>query len=141
MAFFISISFYFFIGYLIYLHFKCYTPSQLNPHPLPHSIPHSPFSYNHPLPFHCPGIPLHWYIKPSQDQGPLLPLMPNKAILCYICGLSRVSPNVYSLVAGLVPGSSVVPSWLILLFFLYERGCKLLQFLPLTPPLGSLCSV
>jgi len=28
----------------------------------------------------CPGIPLHWDIKTSQDQGPLLP--PDKAILC-----------------------------------------------------------
>jgi hypothetical protein len=54
----------------------------------------------------CPHIPLHWGIKPSQDQGSLLPLMPNKAILC------------------LVPGSS---GWLILLFFLW--GCKLLQLL------------
>jgi hypothetical protein len=25
-----------------------------------------------PLPPHCPGIPLHWGTKPSQDQGPLL---------------------------------------------------------------------
>jgi hypothetical protein len=25
-------------------------------------------------------------IEPSQDQGPLLPLMPDKAILCYIYG-------------------------------------------------------
>ena len=36
----------------------------------------------HPLPPHPPGIPLHWGIKPSQDQGPLLPLMLGKAILC-----------------------------------------------------------
>jgi hypothetical protein len=33
----------------------------------------------YPLPFHCPSIPLHWGIKPSQDQGPPLPLMPDKA--------------------------------------------------------------
>jgi hypothetical protein len=32
----------------------------------------------------CPGIPLHWVIEPSQDQGTLLLLMPDKAILCYI---------------------------------------------------------
>jgi hypothetical protein len=31
-----------------------------------------------------PHIPLHWGIEPSQDQGPLLPLMPDKVILCYI---------------------------------------------------------
>ena len=49
------------------------------------------------LPY-CPSIPLHWGIKPSQDQGPFLPLMPDKA---------PSTPSV----------------------------------LPLTPPLGSLCSV
>jgi hypothetical protein len=36
----------------------------------------------------------------------LLPLMPYKAILCYICGRSHGSIYVYSLVCGLVPGSS-----------------------------------
>jgi hypothetical protein len=30
------------------------------------------------------GIPLHSVIEPSQDQGPLLELMPDKAILCSI---------------------------------------------------------
>jgi hypothetical protein len=29
--------------------------------------------------------------------------MSDKAILCYICGWSHVSPHVYSLVGGLVP--------------------------------------
>ena len=46
-----------------------------------------PLPYFHegapPLPYlllpHCPSIPLHWDSKPSQDQGPLLPLMPDKA--------------------------------------------------------------
>ena len=33
----------------------------------------------HPLLPHCPSIPLHWGIKPSQDQGPSLSLMPDKA--------------------------------------------------------------
>jgi hypothetical protein len=51
-----------------------------------------------PLVPHCPSIPLHWIIKPSKDQDPHLPLMPDKAPLA--------------------------PS-----------------LLPLTPPLGSLCSV
>ena len=27
---------------------------------------------------HCSSILLHWGIKPSQDQGPSLPLMPDK---------------------------------------------------------------
>ena len=45
----------------------------------------------HPLLPSCPGILQHWGIKPSQDQGPLLPLMSDKAILCYICGWSHRS--------------------------------------------------
>jgi hypothetical protein len=39
----------------------------------------------HPLPPPCTGNLLNWYIQPAQDQGPLLPLMPGNAILCYIC--------------------------------------------------------
>jgi hypothetical protein len=34
---------------------------------------------SHPLLPHCPSIPLHWGIKPSQDQVPPLPLMSEKA--------------------------------------------------------------
>jgi hypothetical protein len=52
------------------------------------------------------AIPYFPNVKPSQDQGPLLPLMSNKTILCYICGWSHGSLHVYSLVGGLVPGSS-----------------------------------
>jgi len=33
----------------------------------------------HPLLPHCPSIPLHWGIKPSQNQESPLPLMPDKA--------------------------------------------------------------
>jgi len=61
-----------------------------------------------------PGIPLYQGIEPSEDQGPLLPLMSNKVILCYICGWSYGSLYVYSLVGGSVPGSSGVSGWLIL---------------------------
>ena len=43
--------------------------------------------------------------KPS-SQGPLLPLMSNKAILGHICGPSHGSLHVYSLVVGPVPWSS-----------------------------------
>jgi hypothetical protein len=45
-----------------------------NPHPTP--LPVTPRKCSpthpptHPLPPHCPSIPLHWGIKPSQDQGP-----------------------------------------------------------------------
>jgi hypothetical protein len=59
----------------------------------------------HPLLPPPPGIPLYWGIEPSQDQGVLLTLMPNKAILCHICSWSHESLNVYPLVGGLVPGS------------------------------------
>jgi hypothetical protein len=86
---------------------------------------------NHPLLPHCPCIPLHWGIKPSQDQGSLLPLMSNKAILCHICGWIHGFLFVYSLVGGLVPGSSGVSGWLILLFFLWV--CKPLQLLQSCP--------
>jgi len=79
----------------------------------------------HPLLPPCPGIPLHWGSKPSQDQGPLFPLMPNKAILCYICSCSHGSFHLYSLVGSLVPGSSLGSGWL--LFFLWS--CKSLHLL------------
>jgi hypothetical protein len=51
-------------------------------------------------------------------QGPLLPWIHDKAILCY---------HMYSYVDGLVPGSSWGSGWLILLFFLW--GCNPLQLL------------
>ena len=38
----------------------------------------------HTLPPHCPSIPLHWGTNPSYVQGAPLPLMLDKAILCYI---------------------------------------------------------
>jgi hypothetical protein len=38
-------------------------------------------------------------------------LLPDKAILCYICSCSHGSLHVYSLVGGLVSGSSGV--WLV----------------------------
>jgi hypothetical protein len=63
--------------------------------------------------------------------SPLIDIQPltfNKAILCYICSWSHRSLHVYSLVDGLVPGSSGVTGWFIL-FLLW--GCKLLQLLQL----------
>ena len=61
-----------------------------------------------PLPPH-PGIPLPLGIEPSRDQG----LMPDKAILCYICCWNHGSLHVYSLVSGLVLGSSGGAVWLV----------------------------
>jgi hypothetical protein len=50
------------------------------------------FSSTHPLLFPVPGIPLHWDVQPSQDQGPLLPLMTDKAISAiYIAGTMNPS--------------------------------------------------
>ena len=122
---------YFFIGYFIYLHFRCCPlPSFPSANPVPFPSPcffegvPSPI---HPLLPHCPSIPLCWGIKPPQHQGPPLPLMPNKAILCYICSWSHGSLHVYSLVGGFIPGRSGVSGWLVLLLFLW--GCKPLQLL------------
>ena len=79
-----------------------------------------PPTHTHLLP--CPGLFLHWGIKHSQDQGPLLPLVSDQAILCYIFDWSYGSLHVYSLVGGLVPGSSGRFGWFIFLFLLW--GCK-----------------
>ena len=125
-----SISLFFlFIGYFIYLHSKCYPLSQFPLHKAP--IPFLPlllwgYSPTYLFLIPCPGIPLHWDIKPSQDQGTPLPLMPDKAILCCICSWIHRSLHACSLVGGLVSGNSRGGSdWLILLFFLW--GCKILQ--------------
>jgi hypothetical protein len=109
--------------------FSLFTFQLLSPFPvspLQPPIPSlSPCFYEDPplptdlLPPHCPRILLCWGIKSPQDQGPLLPLMPKKAILCYIKSWNQGSLHVYSLVGGLVPGSSGGSSWLILLFFLW----------------------
>ena len=80
--------------------------------PYPHPIPsHSPCSPTHPLLLPDSAIPLHWGIEFSQDQGPLLPLMTNRAILCYVCSYSHGALHVYFLVGGLVPGNSGGIDW------------------------------
>ena len=43
----------------------------------------------HPLLPQCSSIPLCWVIEPPQDQGAPLPLMPDKAIFCYISSWSH----------------------------------------------------
>ena len=50
-----------------------------------------PCSPTHPLLLPGPGIPLYWGIRSSQDQGPLLQLMADQAILCYICNQGHSS--------------------------------------------------
>ena len=72
--------------------------------------------------FFALAFPL-WGTEPSQDQGPLLPLMTYQAILlCYICSWSHGFQLVYSLVGGLVPGCSGNTGQFILLVLLW--GCK-----------------
>jgi hypothetical protein len=132
--------FQFFIGYFIYLDFKCYPPlpsfpSTNSPSHPPHpqtlwgcSSTHPP---THPLLPQRPSIALHCVIELPQCQGNPLPLMPDKAILCYISSWSHGSPHVYSLVGGLVPWSFWEYGWLTLLFFLWV--CKHLQLLQSLP--------
>ena len=67
--------------------FQMFSPFHVSPPETPISsflLPLWGCSPIHPLPSSCPSIPLHWGIKHPQDQGALLPLMPHKAILCYI---------------------------------------------------------
>ena len=61
----------------------------------------------------------------------LPPIVPDKVILYYICSWSYGSLHVYSLVGGLVSGSSGVSGWLILSFFLW--GCRPFHFLQSSP--------
>jgi hypothetical protein len=114
-----------FIGYFMYKLPRFPLRSPLLSYPIPCFCEDAP-PPTYPLPSHHPGIPLHWGMELAQDQGLLLLLMPDKAILCYICGWNHGSFHVYSLVGGLVLGSSGGSGWLILLFFLW--GCKPLQF-------------
>ena len=76
------------------------------------SIPSSPFASMrvllYPLTHSC-LIPLA-YPYAGVSSLPTLPLMSDKAILCHICISSSDSRHVYSLVGGLVPGSSGVSS-------------------------------
>jgi hypothetical protein len=53
--------------------------------------------------------------------------MPNDAMLYYICSWIQGFLHVYSLVGGLVPGSSGVSGWLILFFLWGFKALQLLQ--------------
>jgi hypothetical protein len=102
----------FFSLFLLYWIFNVFTFQILSPFPVspwkPPSHPFFPCSmrvFPHPptptsLPWHAPTLGHRVF------QGPLLPLMFDKAIHCYICGGSHGSLHVYSLVESLVPGSS-----------------------------------
>jgi hypothetical protein len=60
----------------------------------------------HPLLPQYSSIPLCWVIKPPQDQGSPLPLIPDKSFLCCICSWSHGFPHMYSMVGGLVLATS-----------------------------------
>ena len=92
------------------------SPFLVSPPKIPYSLPL--LLLNNPPILTSWGIPLHWGIEPSQNQGPFHPLMTNKAILCYIGSWSHESLHVYSLVGGLFPGRSGVTCWFILLFLI-----------------------
>ena len=91
-------------------------------------------------PPHHTGFPLHWGIKPSQDKE--LPMMPDKTIPCYICSWSHGYLHIYSLIGGLVPGSSEVV-WLvdIEVLTMWLKTPSAPSVLSLNLPLGTLCSV
>lgn len=74
-------------------------PSCFPLHKLPIQSPLPPAymrELTHPLPPHLPSISLCRGIKPPQDQGSPIPLMPDKAILWYICSWNHGSLHVYS---------------------------------------------
>jgi hypothetical protein len=76
---------------------RCSLPP--NPSPSPTHIHFTP----------CPNcIPLPWGIKSLQDLAHPLPQRPDKATFCYICARDcrPAHAHVYSLVGGLVSGSS-----------------------------------
>jgi len=89
----------------------------LSPPPSPCLYDGAPSPACPPTPAQQPSIPQSWVIKPPQDQGAPIPVMPDKEILCYISNWSHGYPCV-PLVGVLVPGSSRRSGWLILLFFL-----------------------
>ena len=84
----------------IFLHFKCHSlflvsPTQTSPiSPLLCFYEGAP-THSHPLLSHLLSIPLHWDIKPPQDQGPPLPLMPDKSSATYAAG--TMGPSMYTL--------------------------------------------
>ena len=126
---------YLFINYQIFylFTFQMLTPFLVSPPQPLYQIPipcfcEGPPPPTHPHPSHHHSMPLHWGLEPSQDQGPPLPLMLDKPIPCYICSCRHGLLHVYTLVGGLIPGSSWGGlCWLILLFFL--RGCNPLHIL------------
>jgi hypothetical protein len=78
-------NFIYFIGCFYLFTFQILSPFPVSHLETPYPIPPTPASPSNPLLLPHPGIPLHWVTGYSQGHGPLLPLISNKAILCYIC--------------------------------------------------------
>ena len=96
--------------YLIsfYCIFSEFTFQMLSPLPSSNPLLHSTwFHEGWPSLPRCPVIPLYWENLSSQNQRPLLPLMPDTAILCYICNCSHVSLHVCSPLPCLFSGGLV----------------------------------
>lgn len=123
-----QVSLYFFIKYLLYLNFKCFTLSSSSPPETSYPIPPPPAS-KRVLPTHLPTPAfLSWHSptlghRTLQAQELFLPVM-SKAILCHIWGLSHGSLHVFSSMGGPVPGSS------------RGSGCFILLLLPPPTPVG-----
>ena len=95
-----SLNLSFFIFYQIFslFTFQMLSSFLVSPLKIPYPFPSFPCSPTHLLLLPGPGIPLYWGIEPSQDLGPLLPLMTDQAILCYIYSQSHKFYHVFSLV-------------------------------------------
>jgi hypothetical protein len=102
---FFFLFFKFYIGYFIFLYFKCCSPSRFALLKLPIPFP-SCCLYDGVPPLTCPLLPHHPNFSLCWGQGSLLPFMTDKVVLCYICSWSHRSLHVYSLIGGFVPESS-----------------------------------
>jgi hypothetical protein len=106
------------ISFLGLFKFQILSPFMVSPLQTSYSIFPSPASRRVPPPAHIATSTSLLWLYPTvghlalQDQGPLLPLMEDKAILWYKCSWSHV----YSLVGGLVPGTPGGSLWLLFLF-------------------------
>jgi hypothetical protein len=117
LSLFLSDSFFFLLD-IFFIYISSVIPFLVSPlpeSPTPFSLPllfyEGVAPCNHPLPPPCPRFPYTGTsIDSSQGQEPLLPLIPDKAILCYICSWSHVESG-----------------WLILFLLLWH--CKPLQLL------------
>jgi hypothetical protein len=98
----------------------------------------SPLS--HPTQAHLPVLALSYTGSLNTLRPKNLPSHWSQSVLCYICGWSHGSLHLYSLVGGLVPGSSGS----LLARYCFSYGLQTPSspsVLSPTPPLGTPCSV